>query len=115
MASQGQPQCRGPRLLACTGQRSADEHGDITSLSLRLLFSDREAELSVSGCSQLAGEQIRPTSVLHNGAEFGHVVRPTGVESMQQKKVCTMSSGNTVFTALPDGAAGALTCGSNHC
>lgn len=100
--------------MACTGQHSADEHGDVTSLSLCLVFSEWEAELSVSGCSQLAGEQIRPTSVLHNGAEFGHVVHPPGVESMQQKIVCTMSSGNTMFTTRLDGAAGAVTCGSNH-
>lgn len=82
------------------------EHGDIQTLSLWLVFSDCDADLGVSGCSRPTGEHVRPRSVLHNGAEFGHMVRPTGVVSQCSKKVCTVSSGNAVFiTPRPDGRA----------
>lgn len=62
-------------------------------------FSDCEVELGVSGCSQFAGEQMQLSLVLHNGAEFGHMTRPTGVVTQCSKIVCSsMSSGNAVFT-----------------
>lgn len=97
------PQCReGSRRVEDLayrpeqGQPSADKHGD-----LRSVFPVWEDVLSGSGCSQLAGEHIRPSSVLHNGAEFGHVVRPTRVESMQQKLVRSASSGSAVLITAP--------------
>lgn len=64
--------------------------------------SDCEAELGVSGCSRIAGQQMRLGLVLHNGAEFDHMTRPTGVVTHCSKKVCTMSSGNAVFITRPD-------------
>lgn len=51
--------------------------------------------------SWLENTYIRPSLVLQNGAELGHVVRPTRVESMQQKLVCSTSSGNTVLITAP--------------
>lgn len=98
------PQCREAESAssrAAAGWRTSPTGPNRAAHCIQTWRSEKCVSVGQVVHSWLENTSIRPSSVLHNGAEFGHVVRPTRVESMQQKLVCSTSSGNTVLITAP--------------